>query len=100
MFGCWALAPCDSWLGLRNYDDNKSSSKVQWVDSQVDQLITTNQQAIKNIKATEARNKRIHGGKDIDILVGYLVLLRDHPEGRCKIQDWNKSELFKVISSG
>ena len=43
MFGCQALAPCDSWLGLRNYDDNKSSSKVQWVDSQADQLLITNQ---------------------------------------------------------
>ena len=55
---------------------------------------------MKNIKAAEARNKRIHGGKDIDIPVGNLVLLRDHPEGRCKIQDQNKSELFKVIHQG
>ena len=29
MFGHWTPAPCDSWLGLRNYDDEKSSSKVQ-----------------------------------------------------------------------
>ena len=43
MFGCRVPAPCDSWLGLRNYDDEKSSSKVQWVDSQADQLIATNQ---------------------------------------------------------
>ena len=71
MFGHQAPAPCDGWLGLRNYDDKKSSSKVQWVDSQVDQL-TANRRAMKNI---EARNKRIHGGKDIDILVGNLVLL-------------------------
>ena len=75
MFGCRAPTPCDSWLGLRDYDNEKSSSKVQWVDSQADQLIATNQQAMKNIKAAEARNKRIHGGKDINILVGNLVLL-------------------------
>ena len=100
IFGRRAPAPCNSWLGLRDYDDNKSSSKVQWVDSKADQLLTTNQLAIKNIKATEARNKRIHGGKDIDIQVGNLVLLQDHPEGRCKIQDRNKSELFKVIHQG
>ena len=37
MFGCQAPAPCDGWLGLRNYDDEKSSSKVQWVDSQFSQ---------------------------------------------------------------
>ena len=75
MFGHWAPALCDSWLGLRKYDDEKSSSKVQWVDSQVDQLIATNQRAMRNIKTAEARNKRIHGGKDINILVGNLVLL-------------------------
>ena len=75
MFGCQALAQCDGWLGLRNYDDEKSSSKVQWVDSQADQLIASNRQAMKNIKGAEARNKRIQGGKDIDILVGNLVLL-------------------------
>ena len=43
MFGYRAPAPCDGCLGLRNYDDEKSSSKVQWVDSQVDQLIVANQ---------------------------------------------------------
>ena len=30
MFGRRAPAPCDSWLGLRNYDDEKSASKAQW----------------------------------------------------------------------
>ena len=34
------------------------------------------------------------------IPVGNLVLLRDHPKGRCKIQDRNKLELFKVIRQG
>ena len=100
MFRCRAPAPHDGWLGLRNYDDEKSSSKVQWVDSQADQLIAANRRAMKNIKAAEARNKRIHRGKDIDIPVGNLVLLRDHPEGRCEIQDRKKSELFKVIRQG
>ena len=57
MFRCRALAPCDGWLGLRNYDDEKSSSKVQWVDSQVDQLIATNWRAMKNIKATTLETK-------------------------------------------
>ena len=63
VFECRAPALCDGWLGLRNYDNEKASSKVQWVDSQVDQLIAANQRAMKNIKATEAKNKRIHGGK-------------------------------------
>ena len=42
MFRHQALAPCDGWLGLRNYDDERSSSKIQWVDSQADQLIAAN----------------------------------------------------------
>ena len=36
MFGQQAPAPCDSWLGLRNYDDEKSASKIQWVDQKAE----------------------------------------------------------------
>ena len=38
------------------------------------------------------------GGKPLQIPVGNLVLLRDHPEGQNKIQDSHKSELFVVKS--
>ena len=34
MFGRKAPAPCDNWLGLRQYNDDKSISKVIWVDKQ------------------------------------------------------------------
>ena len=37
------------------------------------------------------------GGKDLHIPEGNAVLLRDHPEGRNKIQDGYKSEMFKVV---
>ena len=37
-------------------------------------------------------------GKPLQIPVGNLVLLRDHPEGWNKIQDNYKSELFVVES--
>ena len=68
MFGRQALAPCDSWLGLRNYDDEKSASKIQWVDQQAERLLIANKRAIKNIKAIEAKNKRISKGKNLEIL--------------------------------
>ena len=55
---------------------------------------------MKNIKAAAAKNKRTTGGSDIDIPPGNLVLLRDHPEGRNKIQDHYKSDLFQVIKRG
>ena len=55
---------------------------------------------MKNIKAIEAKNKRTSKGKDLDILVGNLVLLQDHPEGCNKVQDRNKSELYIVVHKG
>ena len=79
MFGQQAPVPCDSWWGLRNDDDEKSVSKIQWVDQQAERLLIANKRAMKNIKAIEAKNKRTSKGKDLDVPVGNLVLLRDHP---------------------
>ena len=84
-------------MGLRKYDDEKSASNIQWVDQQAELLLIANKRAMKNIKAVEAKNKRISKGKDLDVPVGNLVLLRDHPEGCNKIQDRNKSELYVVV---
>ena len=54
----------------------------------------------RNIKATNAKNRKAAGGKDLVIPVGNLVLLRDHPEGRNKIQDNNKrSNLYRNRTS-
>ena len=55
---------------------------------------------MKNIKAIDAKNKRISKGKDLDVPVGNLVLLQNHPEGCNKIQDRNKSELYIVVYKG
>ena len=99
MFGCKAPAPCDNWLGLGKYDDQKLVSKTQWVDQMAEKLLVTNRRVMKNIKAAAAKNKRTAGGSDIDIPPGNLVLLRDHPEGRNKIQDHYKSDLFKVVKN-
>ena len=41
-------------------------------------------------------NERSSGDKDFDIPIANLVLLRDHPEGRHKIQDDYKPDLFEV----
>ena len=38
------------------------------------------------------------GGKALNILIGNLVLLLDHPQGRNKIQDNYKNELFVMES--
>ena len=62
----------------------------------MEQLLSANKRALKNIKASNAKNKKVIGGKDLVIPIGNLVLLRDHPEGRNKIQDNNKDQLFVV----
>ena len=96
MFGRRAPAPCDNWLGLRAYNDDKSITHIDWVDQQLEQLLHANKRAQKNIKATNAKNRKAAGGKDLIIPVGNLVLLRDHPEGRNKIQDNNKDQIYIV----
>ena len=96
MFGRRAPAPCDNWLGLRAYNDDKSITRIDWVDQQLEQLLHANKRAQKNIKATNAKNRKAAGGKDLIIPVGNLVLLRDHPEGRNKIQDNNKDQIYIV----
>ena len=96
MFGHHTLAPCDNWLGLRAYDDDKSITRIDWVDQQLEQLLHANKHAQKNIKATNAKNRKAAGGKDLVIPVRNLVLLRDHPEGHNKIQDNNKDQIYIV----
>ena len=98
MFGRKASAPCDNWLGLRQYNDDKSISKVVWVDKQFERIVQANKRALKSIKARAKVNERQSGDKDLDVPIGNLVLLRDHPEGRNKIQDDYKPDLFEVVS--
>ena len=100
LFGRKAPAPCDAWLGLGVYNDEKSTNKIQWIDQHAEQLLAANKRALKNIKAAEVKNKRAAGGKEIDIPPGNLVLIRDHPAGRNKIQDRHKPDLFQVIKHG
>ena len=96
MFGRKAPAPCDNWLGLRQYNDDKSISKVVWVDKQFEKIVQANKQVLKSIQARAKVNERSSGDKDFDIPIGNLVLLHDHPEGRNKIQDDYKLDLFEV----
>ena len=96
MFGHKAPAPCDAWFGLHAYNDTKSSSKSAWIDQQLECIVTANRCALKQIKASVKKNHDRVGGKDLLIPEGNVVLLKDHPEGRNKIQDVNKSTLFVI----
>ena len=72
MFGRKAPAPCDNWLGLRQYNDNKSISKVVWVDKQFEKIVQANKQALKSIQARAKVNERSSGDKDFDIPIEIL----------------------------
>ena len=81
MFGRKAPTMCDSWLGLANYNDNFSQSKCTWVNQQHELILAANRWALKRMKLSAEKSVSRAGGKALSILIGNLVLLRDHPEG-------------------
>ena len=89
---------CDAWLWLAKYNDQYLQSKSAWVNEQHELILAVNRRALKNIKQTASKTVLHAGGSPLNILKDNLVLLRDHPEGRHKIQDNYKSELFMVVS--
>ena len=98
MFGCKAPTICDAWLRLAEYDDKFSQSKCEWVNQQHELILAANRHTLKRIKQSAEKSVFRAGGKDLEIPMGNLVLFRDHPEGRNKIQDHYKSELYVMES--
>ena len=98
MFGCKAPTMCNSWLGLGNYNDIFLQSKFTWVNQQHELILAVNRQALKRMKISAEKSVSQAGGKALNIPIGNLVLLCDHPKGRNKIQDNYKSELFVMES--
>ena len=98
MFGHKAPTMCDSWLRLANYNDNFSQSKCTWVNQQHELILAANRWALKRMKMSAEKSVSQAGGKALNIPIGNLVLLRDHPKGQNKIQDNYKNELFVVES--
>ena len=59
--------------------------------------MSANRQALKYIMQSAKKSQIRTGGKSLQIPIGNLVLLRDHPEGCNKIQDNYKSEVYVII---
>ena len=97
MFGHKAPTMCDSWLRLANHN-NFSERKCTWVNQQHELILAVNRQALKRMKRSAEKSVSQAGGKALNILIGNLVLLHDHPKGWNKIQDNYKNELFVVES--
>ena len=98
MFGCKAPTMCDSWLRLGNYNDNFLQSKCTWVNQQHELIHAVNRWALKRMKLSAEKSVSWAGGKALNIPIGNLVLLHDHPKGQNKIQDNDKNELFVMES--
>ena len=98
MFGCKAPTICDAWLRLAEYDDKFSQSKCEWVNQQHELILAVNRWALKRIKQSVEKSVSQARGKDLEIPMGNLVLLHDHLEGRNKILDHYKSEMYVMES--
>ena len=94
MFGCKAPTICNAWLRLGSYNDKILWSKCVWVNQQHELILATDRQALKRMKTSAEKSVSQAGGKALNILIGNLVLLHDHPKGCNKIQDNYKNELF------
>ena len=97
MFGQKAPTICDAWLCLAQYNDQASANKCAWLTEQHELLMSVNRWALKHIMQSAKKSQIRTGGKSLQIPIGNLVLLKDHPKGCYKIQDNYKSEIFVVV---
>ena len=51
IFGRRAPAPCDNWLGLRAYNDDKSITRIDWVDQPIGATSPCKQTCAKEYKS-------------------------------------------------
>ena len=72
---------------MTQYNDQHSQSKSTWVSEQHEFILAVNRWALKNIKQTANKTALCTGGSPLNITKDNLVLLRDHSEGRHKIQE-------------
>ena len=94
MFGHKAPAVYNAWLRLAKHNDSYLQSTCAWVKEQQEIILAANRHALKCIKHNAEKCVSHAGGKALNIPRGSLVLLRDHLEGKSKIQDIYKSEPF------
>ena len=87
MFSHKSPTLCNALLGLAKYNDQYSQSKSAWVNEQHKLILAANRWALMNIKQTAKKTALCVGGSTLNIPKDNLVLLRDHPGGRHKIQD-------------
>ena len=65
--------------------------------SNLSAMMHANKQALKYIQKSNKRNQSQTSGKELVIPIGNHVLLRDHPEGRNKILNRCKPDVYIVV---
>ena len=94
MFGCKAPTIFYAWLWLGNYNDNLLQRKCAWLNQQHELILAANMWALKRIKHSVEKSVSWADGKALNIPLGNLVLLHDHPESHNKVQDKYKVNCF------
>ena len=97
MFRRKAPMPCNGWLGLAHYKSDSFKSKTVWLNQQLSTMIHANRQALKYINKSNKHNQSQTAGKELVIPIGNHVLLHDYPEGRNKIQNRFKSDVYIIV---
>ena len=98
MFGWKTPSICHVWFGMAHYNDNYIQSKCEWVNQQHVLILAANRHALKKVKQSVEKSVFQAGGKTLDVPIGNLALLHDHPEGQNKIHDNYDSEVFVMES--
>ena len=73
MFGRKAQMPCDTWLGLHQYDDEVSKSKCIWVKDHEELVKATNKRALKSIVKHAGDRVEQAGGEKIYIFLREML---------------------------
>ena len=67
------------------------------MNKQHELIFAAKRQALENIKQTAKKTVLCMGGNTLDIHEDNLILSKDHPEDKHKIQDNSKCELFDNV---
>lgn len=97
LYGRAPTLPLDHLLG--QIDCGPSQTVEEWVVKHKENLDKAHEQARRALQASADKRRELYNrsARDSPIAEGAIVLLKDHPKGRNKIQDKWKPVPYKVI---
>jgi len=100
MFGREPKLPVDFALGtVMDSSDVPAQSQCEWVTAHKERLRTAHELAAANLNSASEKRLKRHNvvAKESAIPVGTRVLLRSHPLGRHKIQDYWDATPYRIV---